>query len=104
MGKKVLMISLGPSRADRLEGVDKMERQAGDVLRAYLDEVLKWVLCVLWWESGCVLKMIGPITGQKPRQSRMFWIEGSWSSLRKSRGRERRDEMHADQNDPPTRA
>jgi NAD-dependent SIR2 family protein deacetylase len=40
-GKKVLMISLGPSRADRLAGVDKMERKAGDVLRTYLDEVVK---------------------------------------------------------------
>ncbi|GFZ51073.1 Hydrolase acting on carbon-nitrogen bonds, other than peptide bonds in linear amides [Saitozyma sp. JCM 24511] len=40
-GKKVLMISLGPSRADKLAGVDKMERKAGDVLRTYLDEVVK---------------------------------------------------------------
>lgn len=40
-GKPVLMISLGPSRADKLDGVDKMERKAGEVLRAYLDELIK---------------------------------------------------------------
>ncbi|KAK4684689.1 hypothetical protein P7C73_g5481, partial [Tremellales sp. Uapishka_1] len=39
--KPVLMISLGPSRADGLPGVEKMEREAGPVLRAYLDEVIK---------------------------------------------------------------
>lgn len=42
-GKPVLMISQGPSRADGLEGVEKMERKAGPVLRAYLDEVVRWV-------------------------------------------------------------
>lgn len=40
-GKEVLIISLGPSRADPLEGVEKMERKAGDVLRVFLDETLK---------------------------------------------------------------
>jgi NAD-dependent deacetylase sirtuin 4 len=43
-GKEVLIISLGPSRADPLEGVEKMERKAGDVLRVFLDETLKFVL------------------------------------------------------------
>lgn len=42
-GKNVLMISVGPSRADELDGVVKMERKAGDVLRQYLDELLKCV-------------------------------------------------------------
>jgi NAD-dependent SIR2 family protein deacetylase len=42
-GKEVLIISLGPSRADPLEGVEKMERKAGDVLRVFLDETLKYV-------------------------------------------------------------
>jgi NAD-dependent SIR2 family protein deacetylase len=42
-GKEVLIISLGPSRADPLEGVQKMERKAGDVLRVFLDETLKYV-------------------------------------------------------------
>jgi hypothetical protein len=37
------MISLGPSRADPLEGVQKMERKAGDVLRVFLEETLKYV-------------------------------------------------------------
>lgn len=40
-GKEVLMISLGPSRADPLEGVQKMERKAGDVLKVFLEETLK---------------------------------------------------------------
>lgn len=43
-GKPILMISLGPSRADRsLKGFEdvKMDRLAGPVLRAYLDEVLR---------------------------------------------------------------
>lgn len=40
-GKEVLMISLGPSRADPLPGVEKMERKAGDVLRVFLDEIIK---------------------------------------------------------------
>ncbi|KAL1410821.1 hypothetical protein Q8F55_001764 [Vanrija albida] len=40
-GKSVLMISQGPSRADAVDGVEKMERKAGPVLRAYLDEVVK---------------------------------------------------------------
>lgn len=43
-GKEVLMISLGPSRADPLDGVGKMEKKAGDVLRVFLDETLKSVL------------------------------------------------------------
>lgn len=42
-GKEVLMISLGPSRADPLDGVGKMEKKAGDVLRVFLDETLKYV-------------------------------------------------------------
>ena len=46
-GKEVLIISLGPSRADPLEGVEKMERKAGDVLRVFLDETLKCVLILL---------------------------------------------------------
>lgn len=37
------MISTGPSRADKLNGLEKMDREAGPVLRAYLDELLKWV-------------------------------------------------------------
>jgi hypothetical protein len=41
--KPVLMISTGPSRADGLKGVEKMDRIAGPVLRALLDEMLKWV-------------------------------------------------------------
>jgi NAD-dependent deacetylase sirtuin 4 len=40
-GKPVLMISLGPSRADKLDGIEKMERKAGEVMRAYLDELVK---------------------------------------------------------------
>ncbi|CAK9787414.1 DHS-like NAD/FAD-binding domain-containing protein [Cutaneotrichosporon oleaginosum] len=39
-GKPVFMISLGPSRADDLDGVQKMERVAGPVLRAFLDDYL----------------------------------------------------------------
>lgn len=39
--KPVLMISLGPSRADSLPGIEKMERPAGPVLRAYLDDFVK---------------------------------------------------------------
>jgi NAD-dependent deacetylase sirtuin 4 len=39
--KPVLMISTGPSRADPLPGLEKMERPAGPVLRAYLDELIK---------------------------------------------------------------
>lgn len=39
-GKPVLMVSLGPSRADDLPGVEKMERLAGPVLRAYLERYL----------------------------------------------------------------
>lgn len=38
--KPVLMVSLGPSRADELAGVEKMERSAGPVLRAFLDDYL----------------------------------------------------------------
>ena len=47
--KPILMISMGPSRADRsLSGFEevKMDRLAGPVLRAYLDEALRWVLRV----------------------------------------------------------
>ena len=43
LSKPVLMISTGPSRADRLSGLEKMDREAGPVLRAYLDELLKYV-------------------------------------------------------------
>ena len=48
--KPILMISLGPSRADR--GIPdfpevKMDRIAGPVLRAYLEEVIKWVVSPL---------------------------------------------------------
>ncbi|GMK56829.1 hypothetical protein CspeluHIS016_0306690 [Cutaneotrichosporon spelunceum] len=39
-GKPVLMISLGPSRADDLDGVEKMERVAGPILRTFLDNYL----------------------------------------------------------------
>ncbi|BEI84521.1 hypothetical protein CcaverHIS002_0411250 [Cutaneotrichosporon cavernicola] len=39
-GKPVFMVSLGPSRADDLDGVEKMERVAGPVLRAFLDDYL----------------------------------------------------------------
>lgn len=39
-GKRVLMISTGPSRADGLEGVEKMDRRAGEVLRVYLEQLL----------------------------------------------------------------
>jgi NAD-dependent deacetylase sirtuin 4 len=35
------MISTGPSRADKLPGIEKMERSAGPLLRAYLDELIK---------------------------------------------------------------
>jgi hypothetical protein len=35
------MISTGPSRADKLEGVEKMDRRAGEVLRVYLEELIK---------------------------------------------------------------
>ena len=35
------MISTGPSRADELKGFEKMDREAGPVLRAYLDELLR---------------------------------------------------------------
>lgn len=35
------MISTGPSRADGLKGLEKMERPAGPVLRAYLDGMVK---------------------------------------------------------------
>lgn len=35
------MISTGPSRADSLKGIEKMDREAGPVLRAYLDELVK---------------------------------------------------------------
>lgn len=50
------MISTGPSRADGLEGVEKMDRTAGEVMRAYLDEVVKWVICststaISCWDS-----------------------------------------------------
>lgn len=37
------MISTGPSRADKLEGLEKMDRRAGEVLRVYLDELIKYV-------------------------------------------------------------
>lgn len=39
-GKPVFMVSLGPSRADDLDGVEKMERVAGPILRAFLDGYL----------------------------------------------------------------
>ena len=39
----MLMISTGPSRADGMPGLEKMDREAGPVLRAYLDELLKYV-------------------------------------------------------------
>ncbi|WWD19876.1 hypothetical protein CI109_104344 [Kwoniella shandongensis] len=39
--KPVLMISTGPSRADSMEGLEKMDRVAGTVLGKYLDEVVK---------------------------------------------------------------
>ncbi|XAO26266.1 hypothetical protein I312_105101 [Cryptococcus bacillisporus CA1280] len=39
--KPVLMISTGPSRADGLPGLEKMDRVAGDVLGTYLDSVVK---------------------------------------------------------------
>ncbi|WVN90001.1 uncharacterized protein L203_105233 [Cryptococcus depauperatus CBS 7841] len=39
--KPVLMISTGPSRADGLPGLEKMDRVAGDVLSVYLDDILK---------------------------------------------------------------
>ena len=39
-GKRVLMISTGPSRADGLVGVEKMDKRAGDVLRVYLEQLL----------------------------------------------------------------
>ncbi|KIR51944.1 hypothetical protein I315_05582 [Cryptococcus gattii Ru294] len=39
--KPVLMISTGPSRADGLPGLEKMDRVAGDVLGIYLDSVVK---------------------------------------------------------------
>ncbi len=39
--KPVLMITTGPTRADKLDGVEKMDKLAGDVLRAYLDELVK---------------------------------------------------------------
>lgn len=35
------MISTGPSRADGLPGLEKMDRVAGDVLGVYLDSVVK---------------------------------------------------------------
>jgi NAD+-dependent protein deacetylase sirtuin 4 len=35
--KPVLMISLGPSRADKLPGVEKIEMKAGNVLRGVLE-------------------------------------------------------------------
>ncbi|WVQ83676.1 hypothetical protein IAT38_005819 [Cryptococcus sp. DSM 104549] len=40
-GKPVLMISTGPSRADNLPGLEKMDRVAGDVLGVYLDSVVQ---------------------------------------------------------------
>ena len=40
--KPVLMISTGPSRADGIKGLEKMDREAGPVLRAYLDELLRF--------------------------------------------------------------
>jgi NAD-dependent SIR2 family protein deacetylase len=39
-GKPVFMVSLGPSRADDLTGVEKMERVAGPILRSFLDDYL----------------------------------------------------------------
>ncbi|ORY31591.1 DHS-like NAD/FAD-binding domain-containing protein [Naematelia encephala] len=39
--KPMLMISTGPSRADPLPGLEKMDREAGPVLRAYLDELVR---------------------------------------------------------------
>jgi NAD-dependent deacetylase sirtuin 4 len=39
--KPVLMITTGPTRADKLEGIGKMDKRAGEVLRAYLDELIK---------------------------------------------------------------
>jgi NAD-dependent deacetylase sirtuin 4 len=39
--KPVLMINTGPTRADKLESVGRMDKRAGDVLRAYLDELVK---------------------------------------------------------------
>ena len=44
LGKPILMISTGQSRSDELQAVQKMEREAGPVLREYLDELLKSVL------------------------------------------------------------
>jgi len=39
--KPILMISTGPSRADGLNKLEKMDREAGPVLREYLDELLQ---------------------------------------------------------------
>jgi hypothetical protein len=39
--KPVLMISLGPSRADKLHGVEKIEMKAGTVLKGVLDHYTK---------------------------------------------------------------
>lgn len=41
LSKPVLMISTGPSRADGMKGLEKMEREAGPILREYLDELIK---------------------------------------------------------------
>ncbi len=41
--KPVLMVSLGPSRADALPGVEKIEMKAGPVLRGVLEKRIGWV-------------------------------------------------------------
>ena len=58
------MISLGPSRADPLPGVEKMERKAGDVLRVFLDETLRCVYMFFSFGDRHVL-MIEPIRDQR---------------------------------------
>ena len=45
--KPILMISTGPSRADGMKGLEKMDREAGPILREYLNELLRCVV-VAW--------------------------------------------------------
>jgi hypothetical protein len=66
--KPVLMLSIGPSRADGLPGVEKIEMKAGTVLEGVLERYIAYVLSctIVGWVLICRLG-----------QSRVRWLRRS---------------------------
>jgi NAD-dependent deacetylase sirtuin 4 len=61
--KPVLMLSIGPSRADGLPGVEKIEMKAGTVLEGVLERYIAYVrLCAdAWGLLICCSAKQGPV-------------------------------------------